>query len=401
MGSLVRDRLTWLVYLQLGIYGYILYGLGPSIQLLREDQDVSRTISGFHGTALAVGAVVAGIAGPRVVQRLGRDIALWGGLVTACAGVVLFCSTTALPVTLLGAFMATLGGSFVVSTSSTVLSDHHAATGSAAVSEANAAAAGVGTFAPLVVGGAVAVGLGWRAGLLVALVLTASLAVAMGRVRVPDHRLVEAHDPAVSHELPARYWWAWGVIGFCVAVEFSMAIWTSDVLQERIGLSDGAAAAGVTAVVAGMAAGRIAGGRLSLRYDPDWLLYRALALAGIGFAVFWLSSTALPAIVGLVLCGLGIALHFPLGVMRAIRTSPDRPDLAATRASLAVGLAVGVGPFVLGALSDVIGTHRAFLVVPVFLSLAAVCVARGGPPAMSTGTVVGDGDGRRLRGLQR
>jgi hypothetical protein len=105
---------------------------------------------------------------------------LWGGLVTACAGVVLFCSTTALPVTLLGAFVATLGGSFVVS-SSTVLSDHHAAAGPAAVSEANAAAAGVGTFAPLVVGGAVAVGLGWRAGLLVALVLAAPTSPRRGR----------------------------------------------------------------------------------------------------------------------------------------------------------------------------------------------------------------------------
>lgn len=72
--------------------------------------------------------------------------------------------------------MATLGGSFVVSTSSTVLSDRHETAGPAAVSEANAAAAGVGTFAPLVVpmfltlaavcvarGGPPAVSLGWVA----------------------------------------------------------------------------------------------------------------------------------------------------------------------------------------------------------------------------------------------
>lgn len=377
MPGVKRDRLTWLVYLQLGVYGYVLYGVGPSIQLLRDEQHVSRTISGFHGTALAAGAVAAGIIGPRVVQRLGRDVALWGGLVTACAGVGIFCSTTALPVTLLGAFVATLGGSFVVSSSSTVLSDHHGGAGPAAVSEANAAAAGVGTFAPLVVGGAVAVGLGWRAGLLVAVALTAMLAVALGSERVPDHRLTDTHDPGASNALSSRYWWAWGVISFCVAVEFSMAIWTSDVLRERIGLSHGAAAAGVTAVVAGMAVGRIAGGRLSMRFDPDWLLYRALALAAVGFAVFWASTAPVPAMIGLVLCGLGIALHFPLGVMRAIRTSPARPDLAANRASLAVGVAVGVGPFGLGALADVVGTHRAFLVVPVFLALAAVCVRRG------------------------
>ena len=378
MPSFVRDRLTWLVYLQLGVYGYILYGIGPSIRLLRDEQDISKTLSGLHGTALALGAVVVGLIGPRVVGRIGRSAALWGGLLTACAGIVVFCISTALPVTLFGAFLATFGGSFVVSVSSSVLADHHGVASSAAMSEGHAGAAVIGLCAPLVIGGAVAVGAGWRAGLLVGLVLTAILLIVLGRVTIPDHRSPDFHVTAPSGALPRRYWWAWTALAFCVAVEFSMTIWTSDVLRERVGMSEGAAAAGVTAIVIGMAIGRLVGGTLSLHRSLDWLIYCALAVAAVGFGVFWLSTAPLPALVGLGICGLGIALHFPIGLMRALRTAEGRTDLATARSSLAVGIAVGVGPFMLGALADQFGTHRALLVVPGFLVLAALCIARSG-----------------------
>jgi predicted MFS family arabinose efflux permease len=318
-----------------------------------------------------------GLVGPRVVQRIGRSRALWGGLATACAGIALFCATTALPVTLLSAFITTFGGSFVVSVSSTVLADHHRTAGSAAMSEGHAGAAVVGLCAPLVIGGAVAVGAGWRAGLLMALVLAGILAVVLGRVVIPDHRLADDHDPAPSGSLPSHYWWAWAALAFCVAVEFSMTIWTSDVLRDRVGLTEGAAAAGVTAVVAGMAVGRILGGRLARRRELDWLFYRALIVTALGFGVFWVSTAAVPALVGLAVCGLGIALHFPVGLMRALATAPGRTDLAAARASLGVGVAVGVGPFLLGALADTFGTHTAFLVVPGFLALSAICARIG------------------------
>ena len=377
MPSFARDRLTWLVYLQLGVYGYILYGFGPSIRLLRDEQEISKTLSGLHGTSLALGAVVVGLVGARVVERIGRRRTQWSGLIVACGGVVIFCTSTALPVTLLGAFVGTLGGSFVVSVSSTILADYHSATGSAAVSEAHGGAAAIGAIAPLAIGGAVAIGAGWRAGFLVVLLLTAVLAGALGRVAIPDHRVEAPATPRSHGTLPPRFWWAWATIVFLVAVEFSMTIWTSDILRDRVDLSDGAAAAGITAIVVGMAAGRIAGGRLTLRRSIDGLLVASLLVTAAGFGMFWLSTAPVLAITGLVLCGLGISMHFPLGILRAMATAGGRLDLAAARSSLGVGIAVGVGPFALGALADGIGTHRAFLIVPVFLCLAAGCIAFG------------------------
>ena len=50
--------------------------------------------------------------------------------------------------------------------------------------------------------------------------------------------------------------------------------------------------------------------------------------------------------------------------------SGGQPDRAIAVMSIGVGLASGLGPFVLGALADQVGVQIAFLVVP------ALCVAR-------------------------
>lgn len=377
MAQLNRDRLTWLIYLQLGVYGYFLYGFGPTVPLLRDEQHISRTLSGLHGTGLALGALVAGTTTAAIVRRWGRSTALWGGLLVLCVGVVAYVSTTALPLTLTGAFLGSLGGSFTITAVAPTLMEHHGAGGPAAISEANATAAGAGVIAPLVVGLAVLTGVGWRAGVLVTLVLVAVLVATLGRTPVPPAHEVPQHHQG-STRLPTRYWIGWGVLTACIATEFCLTLWAADVLRSRDGLGPGAASASLTGLVTGMFAGRLVGGRLALRFGVEQMLYAALAVAAGGFAVFWASTWAPLAIAGLLICGLGVALHYPLGIARAIDAAEGRPDLASARASVGAALAVGVGPFALGALADQIGLHKAFLVVPALYALAAVGVRIGG-----------------------
>jgi predicted MFS family arabinose efflux permease len=374
LAQLTRDRLTWLVYLQLGCYGYFLYGFGPAIPLLRVEQEVSRGVSGLHGTAMAIGALLTGVFFAKLTGRFGRGAAMWLGLAGTCAGAVLLTLSTALAVTLAGAFVAGFFGSIVVNGSSVILADHQGDGGPAAISEANATAAGIGLVAPLAIGLAVGVGLGWRLGLLLVLLLSAAVALAFRGVQPPDHRAVLAEAPLDGRRLPGRYWLAWLVLVLVIGTEFCMTIWSSDVLADRTGVSSGTAATAVTAVGLGMFFGRLVGGWLALRFDAAHLLLAALALAFAGFAVFWLSTAAWAAWIALVICGLGISLHFPLAVMRAIALSGGRRDLAAGRVSWAAGLAIGLGPFGLGALADAFGTHRAALLVPVLLAAAACCV---------------------------
>ncbi len=190
------------------------------------------------------------------------------------------------------------------------------------------------------------------------------------------------------NRLPARYWWAWLLLVCLVAVEFSLSLWASDLLEARAGLSEGAAATAMTAVVAGLCVGRIVGGRLALRHPHGRLYAVALAVNAAGFAALWLSTTAWLSFTGLFVAGLGMSVQFPLAMARSIAASEGRSDLAASRSALATALAAGGAPFLLGLLADTLDTWRAFGLVPVFLVLAvpALVLSGGGTGADNAAT---------------
>jgi fucose permease len=380
-----RDAVTWLVHGQLGLWGWFLFGFAPVVPLLREEFDVSRAVAGLHGSLAAAGSVLAGSTYPRLTARLGRGPTSWLGTAGLCVGVAVLGTGHHLPLTLLGALIAGAFGSLLVTGSSAILSDHHGPAGPAAITETNAVAAGTGLLAPAAVGGAVALGWGWRPAVLALLVPAAFLTLALRRTVVPDAPVVVSRDR--DARLPRAYWIAWTVVVAIIGVEFSMTLWSSDMLRSRDGLADGAATASVSAVVGGMFLGRLLGTHLTARHHVDHLLLAALGLSAGGFALFWSSTAAMPAVAGLALTGTGMSLHYPLAVSRLIAASAGRPDRAVGRMSMGAGAAGMVAPVGLGALADAAGTHPAFLAVPVLIALAAWAVlsAPTAAPAQSYG----------------
>jgi MFS family permease len=358
----------------------------------RDDEHTSRAISGLHGTGLAVGAMLTAVLAPRLISRFGRARMMWVALTIMSAGVIIFVSCDVVAVTIGGALLAGFGGTLVLNISVAVLTAHHAgAAGGAAVTQANGLGSACGIFAPLLVGGAVSIGIGWRSGVLVTVVIAIAVVAVFGR-RVDIDAVLPAkeHDAArTSRRLSREYWRACFVLVMTNAIEFSMTIWSSDVLNHHDGLSKGTAATGVTAIVTGMTVGRLSSGRLALRYAADTLLLCAFGLTIAGFGIFWISTNPVLAFVGLFVVGLGISLQFPLAITRAVGFSDGRPDLATAYAALGGGFAVGAAPFGLGALADHIGSHTAMLVVPVFVALAAVGVvtARRPPETVAASAV--------------
>ncbi len=267
---LERDRRTWLTYGQLGVYGWFLYGFGPALTLLRDEQGFTRTVAGLHGTALAVGALLSALTVAALVSRFGRVTMIWVGLVIVCLGILLFTSLTALPATLGGAFLCSFGGSYIVTCTATVLAALHGPSGPAAITEANAVAAGVGAVSPLAVGLAFALG-SWRPALLVLLPVVGVLAVLSRSVPLPADRGPRRGDGAGTR-LSRHFWVTWVVVTAGIAVEFCLTLWAADMLAQRTTLSAAGASAAVTALVAGMCVGRVVGGRLALRLPVDRLL---------------------------------------------------------------------------------------------------------------------------------
>jgi fucose permease len=231
-------------------------------------------------------------------------------------------------------------------------------------------AAGVGAVSPLAVGLAFALG-SWRPALLVLLPVVGVLAVLSRSVPLPADRGPRRGDGAGTR-LSRHFWVTWLVVTAGIGVEFCLTLWAADMLAQRTTLTAAGASAAVTALVAGMCVGRVVGGRLALRLPVDRLLYGALVVNAVGFALFWLSTDAALAVLGLLGCGLGVALYFPLGLSRAIAASDGQPDRASARVGIGAAVASGAGPFLLGALADATTIHTAMLVVPGLLVVAAV-----------------------------
>jgi fucose permease len=177
----------------------------------------------------------------------------------------------------------------------------------------------------------------------------------------------------VGGRLPRPYWIAWSLMGLTGAVEVSLSLWAAEVLRTHAGMSAGGASAAVGSIVGGMLVGRLVGGRIALRAPPAALLVAALGLSTAGFIVFWLATAPWLAITGLILLGLGNAMHYPLAISMAVAAAGGQPDRAAAYSSYSVALGFGLGPLVLGWVADGLGSaHVAFLVVPVMLAAAVV-----------------------------
>lgn len=375
-----RDRATWLVYLQIGVFATYLYGLSSALQILRAEQGVSQTVAGLHGISMAVCGVAAGLALPYLTRRFGRRATTWAGLVGINAGVALVFASSAVPVTILGYGLASGFGTFTLYTGMAALSDHHGPAGPAALNEANAFGVIFGIVAPYLVSAAAQSAFGWRAALLLTPVSTVLLALALGRHWFPDKNV----ETAEHHEGPPpgfgwRFYVAGGVLFCCVALEFTFNLWSSALVTTRTGLSPAVAASTLTALTAGLAVGRFVGTPLALRMRTTNLLVGALAVTLAGWLLFWLSTSPVLSYAGVFVCGLGIALQFPLALAGIIANSGNRPDRASAIGSIWASTAVGVGPLVLGALADASGTVNAFLMVPVLIALAVAGLVSSRP----------------------
>jgi fucose permease len=159
-----------------------------------------------------------------------------------------------------------------------------------------------------------------------------------------------------------------------VAIEFSLITWTPDLLVQRTGMAAGTASGMVSAVVGGMAVGRLVLAPLARRFSPLVLFLVGVAVTAAGWAVAWLSGTAGLSVAGLLILGIGLGGQYPLGAAMTIEASGGHPDRAVAVLAVGVGLASGLGPFALATLSDAVGVQAAFLVIPLLAVGAAVGV---------------------------
>ncbi|NUT34940.1 MAG: MFS transporter [Hamadaea sp.] len=373
MPRLSRDSVTWLIYALLGAWGYFLYGFGPIVPMLRDENGVSNAVAGLHSTAMAVGSIVGGVMAPALLRRFGRGRAMWASLAGTAVCVVGLTALRGLIFTIPITLIIMIFGIVLVTGVVAALNELHGAAAPAAITEANAVATGAGLVSPFVIGLAVSAGLGWRPGLLSLVAVAAALVLValFFRVRLPAGSVGAARPSGERRPLGRAYWLTWAMMAVTGSVEAGLSLWAVDLLRAQAGMSAGAAAQAIAAIVAGMFLGRFGGARLALRVAPIRLYFTALAVSAVGFFLFWTAGSPVTAVVGLLVLGLGNAMHYPIAIALALKLTPDQPDRAAAVASYSMGISFGAGPLVLGAAADLVGARAAFLIIPLLLVAAA------------------------------
>lgn len=363
-----RDRPTWIAYVQLAFWAWFLYGFGATQALLRDEQGTSRSVASLHGTALAIGGLIAALLTAKAVARWGRGVVMRASALAAVAALLVYTwPGAAPPVSMLGAALCSFFGTFLLISVNAFLLDYQGPAGPSALTEANALASFAGLLGPLAIGIGAATVLGWRWGVWIVVIALLLVEVWRGRhIAVFGTRGLARHE-AEGGRFRAPVYWSLGVIMFFLGTEFSLTFWSADLLRERCGFGAAAAAASLATITGGMLVGRLWGARLAERIPTDTVLRASIVVALVAFVLAWAFTWWPIVLTGLFLTGLGIGVHWPLGVARVVRASGGMTDRASAAASIAGSISMAIAPILLGALSDSIGFHIAFLLVPVFL----------------------------------
>jgi fucose permease len=368
----ILDRPTRITYIQLATFAWFMYGFGASQALLRDDQDVSKTVSSLHSTFLAVGGILGALLAARLVARFQRGPVMRFSALGTALGIGIYTIPAGVFVTWSGAFIASFFGTILLVCLNAFLFDHQGLAGPASLTQANALASLSGMVSPVVIGLLAATIFGWRAGLWIAIAALVLIEVWRGRdVAIFGAAQTPTRDTRPP-KLPRTFWWSPILIALFLGTEFSTLLWSPDLLREQTGFGAAAAAASVGTITGGMLIGRLIGARLAEYRTPNTLLIWSVVIALIAFSVIWTSSSAPILLTAMFVMGAGLGLHWPLGVARVVIAANGQTDRASAIASIFGSAAIGIAPFLLGAVADQTSVHTAFLFIPVFLIVALI-----------------------------
>jgi fucose permease len=362
-----RDAATWFAYLLLGYFTYLNTSQGNVLPFLRAELGLSYAVASLHASAIAVGMLIVGLWGDRVIVRFGRRRLLIFGALASAFFLAILGVAPSVQVTVASCLLMGLTGAFIAAIVSALLSDIHGARRDIALTEANAVCYLFAIAAPVIAGVAVWAGWSWRIVPFAGVVSAIAIVATFWRATVPDGAPAAAKAGGAKG-LPPAYWAYWAMLGFGVGLEFSALLWAPSYLERVVGLPASTAALGAGAFFVAMLLGRTIGIRLVRVYPARSIFFAIAAAAFVGFLAYWLAPRPEVAVAGLFLIGLGVSLLFPITISFAMGAAGAASNRASTRAMLAPGLAILLNPPLLGSIADSAGLWFAQIVMPVFLA---------------------------------
>jgi fucose permease len=372
-GSPLKDRLTWISFL---IYGVWSLGWGlfsPAMPFLRAELKLGYSVAALHFSAMALGLLIAGISGARILSNVRPAPVIWCGttaVALATASVILHCNHYC---TILAAFIVGFTGSVSAQAIIGSLSERYQEHRTAVIAQLVLVNSLFSTAAPLLVAAVVSLGLPWTLSLASPLVVLSFIAI-LNRVMPAGTWQKREVSQIASGNLSVTYWRYWSIVFLCVAAEWSITFWCPDYLERVHHFKRAQACAGLSVFLAAMMAGRVVGSVLASRISVDKLIVAATLTAFLGFFLFWRGGDLLCVFAGLIILGLGEANCYPLGLSAALAAAPGKIARATAGISVSTGSAILLAPFILGMAADHVGIMQAYGLVAILLG-TAVCTS--------------------------
>lgn len=364
-----RDGATWLIYLVWAALGFAVNGLGSVLLPLKQQLGLTTVQTSLYSAFFAIGLVLTGLFGHRLVDLVGRRRLLLIVLGVSGAGAVVMTVGTVVT-TFVGAAGVGLGAALMIQVLPVEMVELQPGHAPRALSEANSLSSIAGIIAPFGVAWALSAGLGWGVGYSIPLAAAAGLSM-IGLLIARHRRSSQVEAPAAEVPPAAKPiespWRPWIEMVGSVAVEFCFVLWSATAVASwhRVDTSVATLIAGCFLV--GMGVGRFAGAPLAGRFGVRNTTLGCLVLALLGSLAFWFAGNQWIAAAALLLGGLGVSLLYPLTLSRMLAADPQHSDRATSRSALASGIAILSVPPLLAGLADQVGLHWAFLVAPVIV----------------------------------
>ena len=364
---------------RLGIAAFLLYGIGYIVPLLRRDLGISDSMAGLHASAVAVGTLLAGIAGERYMRRLGDTLAPRVAMLGVGIAGLAVAFATNVAMTLAGAGLFGVAGGILLSWVNHTLSSLGGREASVALARVNLVGLLTALASPIAIATVDSLGVNGRFAMLLPfpfVVVLEGVFWRRARAAPAPATPVEVAPRRPAQRLPGAYWRAWLVLVVAVSLEFTIVYWGASLIGIRTGAGTSEATTAAAAFLLGMIASRIALAAGLGTHAPR-LRVTTLALTAVivGALITWQATSVAIGAAGLFLAGLGVGPLYPVGIGFALSLVREAPEAAAARATLATGVALIGAPFLLAVTAERIGLENAWPLVAVAALVAIALVA--------------------------
>ncbi len=342
--------------------GFLMYGLGYSVQLVRRDLHISRALASVHQLVFAVLLIISSLFLTRIISRYNPTAVMKSGWVVVIVGMSFYVWGLNIWVSVFGYSLCAIGATLFNNTNAATLGQVKGSSLPLMLRTTGIATA-TGAFAPTILGALVARGFSWRLTLLIFALVVGFISM-RAVPNVPD-RFPTADNGSRLVDREYSLMLAFGLAANFL--EIGAGSWALDLLISRH-LGNSAALVLASLFSFGIASGRLASSsRAHFGATKIWLASTTLSAIGLG-VVISTSNSALT-VWGLVIASIGIG---PLGGI-ALAFASDSPKGADTGISanvIGAALAIGLGPMVVGIVSDGFGFSLAYSISALMLVVA-------------------------------